>query len=195
MIIQWNYFEFGPVVQVEMYLKIFLIWSSGDPFVQWSGTILCNFGRGYTEEQFWEIILNLDQWFKRCFLMIFLTCSSGSPFVQRSWTICAILVERIQRNNSVKLFWIWTNGSGISYLELWQPSCSVEQNHLCNFERGHHGEHLLNLDQWFRRRCPLKKKLTDARMTDDGRRPIKIAHLEPSAKVSWKGNWTMGKIG
>ena len=29
----------------------------------------------------------------------------------------------------------------ISNLELWQSSCSVEQNHLCNFERGHHGEH------------------------------------------------------
>ena len=29
----------------------------------------------------------------------------------------------------------------ISYLELWWPSCSVEWNHLCNFEKGHHGEH------------------------------------------------------
>ena len=29
----------------------------------------------------------------------------------------------------------------ISYLELWWPSCSVERNHLCNFGRGHHGEH------------------------------------------------------
>ena len=26
---------------------------------------LCNFGRGHHEEQFCEIILNLDQWFKR----------------------------------------------------------------------------------------------------------------------------------
>ena len=24
----------------------------------------------------------------------------------------------------------------ISYLELWQPFCSAEQNHLCNFGRG-----------------------------------------------------------
>ena len=36
----------------------------------------------------------------------------------------------------------------------------AEQNHLCNFGRGHHEEHLceiiLNLDQWFRRRCHLK---------------------------------------
>ena len=50
------------------------------------------------------------------------------------------------RNNSVKLFKIWVSGSGgdvvlkIFYLELWWPFCSVDRNHLCNFERGHHGE-------------------------------------------------------
>ena len=38
------------------------------------------------------------------------------------------------RNNSMKLFRIWVSGSGadvvlkISYLELWRPYCSVEQN-------------------------------------------------------------------
>ena len=41
---------------------------------------------------------------------------------------------------------------------------------LCNFERGHHGEHscevILNLDQWLRR-CCLKKKFMDARRTPD----------------------------
>ena len=26
----------------------------------------------------------------------------------------------------------------ISYLELWQPFCSVEQNYLCNFNRGYY---------------------------------------------------------
>ena len=35
-------------------------------------------------------------------------------------------------------------------LDLWQPPCSVERNHLCNFGRGHHGLHScevpLNLD-------------------------------------------------
>ena len=51
------------------------------------------------------------------------------------------------RNNLVILFRIWASGLGgnvilnISYLEPWRPSCSVEQNHLCNFEKGHHGEH------------------------------------------------------
>ena len=37
-------------------------------------------------------------------LKAFLIWSSGSPFVQGSVTICAILVEGIMRNNSVKLF-------------------------------------------------------------------------------------------
>ena len=61
----------------------------------------------------------------------------------------------------------------ISYLQLWRPSCSVERNHLCKIERGHHGEHscevICNLDQWFRRKCPLKKKFTDGRMHDGQR--------------------------
>ena len=43
-----------------------------------------------------------------------------------------------------------------SYLELWQPFCSAERNHLCNFDRGYYKELfceiILNLDQWFRRR-------------------------------------------
>ena len=79
--------------------------------VEWNH--LSNFGRGYYEELFCEIILNLDQWFRgRCLLTIFLICSSGNPFVQRSGTICAILVEVIMRNNSAKLFVIWTSGSG-----------------------------------------------------------------------------------
>ena len=54
------------------------------------------------------MILNLDQWFRRkCRLKVFLIWISGSPFVQGSVTInlfCAILVEGIMRNNSVKLF-------------------------------------------------------------------------------------------
>ena len=46
----------------------------------------------------------------------------------------------------------------ISYLlELWQPLCSMERNHVCNFGRVHHEEQfcevILNLDQLFRWRC------------------------------------------
>ena len=60
---------------------IFLVWSSAalllsgaKPFVQ--------FSRGYYEEQFHEIIFNLDKSFRRrCILKIFLIWSSGDPFV------------------------------------------------------------------------------------------------------------------
>ena len=66
---------------------------------------LCNFGRGYYVKQFCDIILNLDQCLRsKCCLKIYLISSSGSPFVQQSRTICAILVEGVMRNNSVKLF-------------------------------------------------------------------------------------------
>ena len=66
---------------------------------------MCNLGRGYHEEQFCEIILNFDQWFRRrCVLKIFLIKSSGGLFVQPGGTFCEILVEGFMRNNSVKLF-------------------------------------------------------------------------------------------
>ena len=51
--------KFGPVVQEEMSFKGF---------------------KGHYEEQFCEIILNLDQWFsRRSHLKIFLIGSSGGP--------------------------------------------------------------------------------------------------------------------
>ena len=72
------------------------------------------------------------------------------PFCSPERTICSILVEGIQRNNSVKLFEFEDEILKISYLELLQPSYLVERNHLCNFERRHHGEHsfevICNLD-------------------------------------------------
>ena len=51
---------------------------------------LCNFYRGYHDEQFCEIILNLDHWFRRrCRLKLFLSralealvLSGAEPFVQ-----------------------------------------------------------------------------------------------------------------
>ena len=72
---------------------------------------MCNFDR-CDEEQFSEIILNLDKRFRRCCLKIFLIWSSGGPFVQGSVTICAIMVEGIMRNNSVNVFQILASGSG-----------------------------------------------------------------------------------
>ena len=54
---------------------------------------------------------------------------------------------------------------GISYLELWQPFCSAECNHLCNFGRRYYEEQfceiILNLSQWLRR-CHLKDFLSGA---------------------------------
>ena len=41
---------------------------------------------------------------RRCRLKTFLIWSSGCPFIMQRGTICAILVEDIKRNNSVKLF-------------------------------------------------------------------------------------------
>ena len=50
-----------------------------------------------------------------------------------------------------------------SYLELCQPLCSVDWNHLCNFCRRVHEERLceiiLNLDKWFRSVCVFKTEM------------------------------------
>ena len=43
-----------------------------------------------------EIILNLDQWFRRCRLKIFLVYSSGGPFVPWSLTIREVLEGALQ---------------------------------------------------------------------------------------------------
>ena len=52
------------------------------PFCSVDRNILCNFGRRYHEEQFCEIILKSDLWFRRkCRLKVFLIWSSDSPFV------------------------------------------------------------------------------------------------------------------
>ena len=98
-----SYVKFGPVVQEEMSFQDISYLELWWPFCYAEQNHLCNSGRGYQEEQFCEIILNLDQRFrKKCVLKIFLIWSSGGPYVQRSGTICAILVEGIMRNNSVK---------------------------------------------------------------------------------------------
>ena len=137
------------------------------PFCSAERNHLCNFGRGHHEEQFCEFISNLGWWFRRrCRLKYFLSgalaalvFSGAKPFMQfwkkASWgTFMWSYMEfgpEVQEEMSFK---------DISYLELWWPFCSVEQNHLCDFGRGHHEEHsyyvIWNLDQLFRRRCGLK---------------------------------------
>ena len=65
--------------------------------------------------------------------------------------------------------------SGSHFVQLREP--------LDIFGRGHYAAHsceiISNLDRWFGRRCRLKKKVTD-----EGQRPITIAHTEPLAQVS-----------
>ena len=69
-------------------------------------------------------------------------------FVQWRITICAFSGFHEKQLCVFFLFFflIWVSGSGgyvikkVSYLELFQPF-SVKLNYLCNFERGHHGEH------------------------------------------------------
>ena len=74
---------------------------------------LCNFGRGHYEEQLCEMILNLDQWFRRrCLLRYFLSGALAALLFSEAEIICAILVEGIKRNNSVKLCLIWKSDSG-----------------------------------------------------------------------------------
>ena len=96
--------KFGPVLQ-EMSFKDISNLELWQHLCSVNWNHLCNIGRRHHEEQPCEIILNLDQRFRRkCRLKVFLIWSSGSPFVQRWVSICAILVEGIKRNNSLKLF-------------------------------------------------------------------------------------------
>ena len=105
------------------------------------------------KEQFSEIILNLGQWFTR-----FLIWSSGISPVWCSRTI----YEEHSCERYMKLGQVFLEISfkDISYLELWQPFCSVDLNHLCNFGRRYLEEQfceiILNLGQWIWRRCCLK---------------------------------------
>ena len=103
------------------------------PFCLAEQNHLCNFGRTHHGEHFCEITLNLDQemllknisylelWFSRTDPFVqfwykalsgFLIYSSGGPPAQRSGSICAILVQGNMGNIHVKLFEIWTSGSG-----------------------------------------------------------------------------------
>ena len=69
------------------------------PFCSAERNHLCNFGKVYYEEQFCEIILNLDQWFRRCLLKRFL---SGALVTILFSGAEPIVVEDIKRNNSAK---------------------------------------------------------------------------------------------
>ena len=94
----WNRVQGGDVFKGISYLEL------RQPLCSVDKNHVCNIRIRHHEKQSSEIIMNLDQWFNRkCRLKVLLIWSSGSPFVQRSVTICAVLVEGIQMNNSVKL--------------------------------------------------------------------------------------------
>ena len=122
------------------------------PFCSKEQNHLCNFGRVHHEEQFCEIILNLDQWLRRCSLNIFLIWGSGGPFVRQRSHLCNFgrvhhekqfcdiilnLEQWFRRRCHLNTCRIKT--------ELWRPICSMEHNHLCNFGRVHHEEHFCEI--------------------------------------------------
>ena len=88
--ILWNYFEFGQVVQEAMTFKDISYLKLWRPFCSAEQNHLCNFGKGYPEEQFYEIILNLGMLVRRrCDLKDFLSgamtdllFSAAEPFMQ-----------------------------------------------------------------------------------------------------------------
>ena len=89
----------------EMSLKDISYLELWQPLCSADRNHLCNYGRRYHEEQFCEIILKFGPLVQE--IMSFKGIShsiSGSHFVQRSVTICAISVEGIMRNSSVKSF-------------------------------------------------------------------------------------------
>ena len=82
------YMKLGPVVQ-EMSFKGISYLELWKPFCSEEHNHLCNFGRGYQEEKFCEIILNFSQWYRRCLFKDFLSgalttllFSGAEPFMQ-----------------------------------------------------------------------------------------------------------------
>ena len=77
------------MVQKEMWFKDISYLDIWQLFCSAECNHLCNFGRGYFDEQFSEFILNLGQWFRRCHLKDFLSGAlaallfgGAEPFMQ-----------------------------------------------------------------------------------------------------------------
>ena len=89
----------------------------------------CNFGRRHYEKHFSEIILDLDQLFRRRRHLKIILISS----------LVNILFGRVE---PFVQFWIWTSSSGgdINLRDFSSPAlvtfCTAEWNHLCNFGCG-----------------------------------------------------------
>ena len=88
----------GPVVQEEIPFKGISYLDIWQPFCSAECNYLCNFGREYQQEQFCKI---------KCFLKDFL---SGA--LAASWSVERKHVCNFERGHHVKLYEIWTSGSG-----------------------------------------------------------------------------------
>ena len=122
--------KFGPVVQEEKPFKDISYLELWWPFCSAKRNHLCNFGRWDHEEQFCEIILNLDKWFKRrrhlkisylelwwpfCSAEHNHLCNIGRGYSEEQFCkIISNLGQWFRRRCCLKYF----------YLELLLPSCS-----------------------------------------------------------------------
>ena len=119
--------KYRPVVKEVMSFKDNSYLELWRPFCSVEQKLLCHFGKGHYEEQFSEIVLNLDQWFRMiCRLKYFL-----------SGALAALVFSGAEP--------------------------------LCNFERGHHGEHT-KFGPVVQEEMSLKEKVYGRWKTHDGRR-------------------------
>jgi len=100
-----------------------------------------------------------------------------------------VLDKKIFENSILKTY----------FLTPW-PTFATNQNHLNNFgrgpPRGHSCEVWSKYNEWFQRRRCLSKKVYGRRMTDDarptttddGQRPVPIAHPEHKVLTKWAKN-------
>ena len=132
------------VVQKMLFKEIFYL-ELWQPLCSADQIHLCNFRGRYHEERFCEIILNLDQWFKEEMLF------KGISYLELWQAFCLAECNHLGRGcNEEPVCEIILNLGqwfrkrcrlkgflpGALAALLW-----MEQNHLCNFERGHHQEH------------------------------------------------------
>ena len=120
--------KFGPVVQEEMWFKDISYQELWQPLCSEDWIYVCNFGRRHHEEQVYEIILNLDQWFRRkCPLKVFLIWSSGSPFCSAELNHLFNFGRKYYEEQFCEIglnLGLWFRRRcrfKISYLELWRP--------------------------------------------------------------------------
>ena len=120
--------------------------------------IFCYFNRGYYNTYFCEMILNLDQWFRRG--DIFYTALAAffaeqnqlcnfcrGPNKEHFCEIIHSLQKKFRKRCRLKIF----------YRELWWPFCLIKPNYLCLFVKRIMRNISVKLFRtWIRRRCSLK---------------------------------------